>query len=213
MFLSSIPRFALAPVVMAMVAATVSASPAAAQTAPATVRGAIAAMDGPVLTVTTRTGTTVKVKLAETVAVTGLAPIALADIPTDAYVGVAAVPQAGAAAGTPEVAVSIHVFPAAQRGAGEGTRPYDVAPNSSMTNGALAQKLVEKDGQLLTIAFKGGEKQVLVTPQTSLVKFEPGTRAELKPGAQVLLRTTPGADGLPETARVLVGRDGVVPAL
>ncbi len=194
--------------------ALLAATPVLAQGAPTTtVRGAIAAVDGPMLTVTTRAGATVKVKLADATTVTGLVRIALADIPTDAYVGVAAVPQAGVPAGAPERAVSIHVFPPAQRGAGEGTRPYDVAPNSSMTNGALAQKLVEKDGQVLTIAFQGGEKQVLVTPETSLVSFEPGTRAELKPGAQVLLRTTVGTDGGAEASRVLVGRDGVVPAL
>lgn len=194
--------------------ALLAATPVLAQSAPGpTVRGAIAAMDGPMLTVTTRAGATVKVKLADATTVTGLVRTTLAAIPTDAYVGVAAIPQAGAPAGAPERAVSIHVFPPAQRGAGEGTRPYDVAPNASMTNGALSQKLVEKDGQLLTIAFKGGEKQVLVTPETSLVSFEPGTRAELKPGAQVLVRTTMGADGVPESARVLVGRDGVVPAL
>ncbi len=194
--------------------AVLAATPVLAQSAPGpTVRGAIAAMDGPMLTVTTRAGSTVKVKLAEATTVTGLVRTTLSAIPTDAYVGVAAIPQAGAPAGAPERAVSIHVFPPAQRGAGEGTRPYDVAPNSSMTNGALSQKLVEKDGQLLTIAFKGGEKQVLVTPETSLVSFEPGTRAELKPGAQVLMRTTVGADGMAEAARVLVGRDGVVPAL
>lgn len=196
--------------------ALLAASPALAQGAPApttTVRGVIAAVDGALLTVTSRSGASVKVKLADSTTVTALVRTTLAAIPTDAYVGVAAVPQAGAPAGAPERAVSIHVFPAAQRGAGEGTRPYDVAPNASMTNGALAQKLVEKDGQLLTIAFKGGEKQVLVTPETSLVMFEPGTLAEVKPGAQVLMRTTAGADGMAQTGRVLVGRDGVVPAL
>ncbi|WP_341990785.1 hypothetical protein [Azorhizobium sp. AG788] len=194
--------------------ALLAATPVLAQGAPGpTVRGVVAAVDGPMLTVTTRAGASVKVKLAEATTVTGLARITLADMPPDAYVGVAAVPQAGAPAGAPERAVSIHVFPAAQRGAGEGTRPYDVAPNASMTNGALSQKLVAKDGQLLTIAFKGGEKQVLVTSDTSLVSFEPGTRAELTPGAQVLLRTTLGADGGAEASRVLVGRNGVVPAL
>ncbi|WP_051356961.1 hypothetical protein [Azorhizobium doebereinerae] len=224
MSLRRIPRLALAPILPAACLlaafAALPAGPAAAQAAgtttanaPSTVRGAIAAVDGAMLTLTTRAGATVKVRLAATPAVTGLVPITMADIPTDAYVGVAAVPQPGAPAGAPETAVSIHVFQPAQRGVGEGTHGYDVAPNSSMTNGALAQKVVEKDGSLLTIAFKGGEKQVRVTPQTSLVRFEPGSASELKPGAQVLMRTTPGADGVPEAARVLVGRDGVVPAL
>ncbi|WP_188584005.1 hypothetical protein [Azorhizobium oxalatiphilum] len=204
----------LAP--LALAASLIGAIPAMAQGTPApttTLRGVVASVEGSLLTVTTRSGQSVKVKLADKPSVTGLVRISLADIPTDAYVGVAAVPQAGAAPGAPEKAVSVHVFMANQRGVGEGTHPYDVAPTSSMTNGALAQKMVEKDGQLLTIAYQGGEKKVLVTPDTSLVRFEAGTADELKPGAQVLMRTTAGADGLPQAARVLVGRDGVVPAL
>lgn len=188
------------------------ASPVLAQQA-ASVRGTVVAAEGGNLKVHSREGQDVAVVLSEPIRVTGLERITLAEIPANAYVGVASMPQAGAPAGAPEVAVSIHVFPEEMRGAGEGSRGYDLAPNATMTNGAMAQKLVEKTGDRLTIAYAGGEKQVVVKPQTSLVRFVPGTMAEVKPGAHVVIRGTKGSDGAIASQRVIVGRGDVVPAM
>src|SRR5258708_4863480 len=46
------------------------------------------------------------------------------------FVGITAMPQPD---GT-QKAVEIHIFPEALRGTGEGHRPWDLMPNSTMTN-------------------------------------------------------------------------------
>lgn len=187
------------------------AVPAGAQTV--NLRGAIASIEGGKAVVRSREGQDVRVALSDRTTVVGLEALKLSDIPTNAYVGVAALPQEGAKPDAPERAVSIHVFPETARGTGDGTRAYDLAPNATMTNGALAETVVETSGNLLTIAYGGGRKQVLVTPATSLVRFVPGSLDEVKPGARVVIRGVSAADGTLEAQRVLVGRGGVVPAL
>jgi hypothetical protein len=66
-------------------------------------------------------------------------------------------------------AVEVHVFPEDMRGTGEGTRPYDLRPNSTMTNATVAQAVAGNDGQTLTIKYKDGEKKVSVSPDTPVV--------------------------------------------
>ncbi|MFG1373961.1 hypothetical protein V5F32_17425 [Xanthobacter oligotrophicus] len=187
------------------------AIPAVAQTV--NLRGTISSIAGGTAVVHARDGQDVRVALSDRTTVVGLEALKLADIPTHSYVGVAALPQEGAQPGAPERAVSIHVFPEAARGTGDGTRAYDLAPNATMTNGALAETVVETSGNLLTIAYGGGRKQVLVTPATSLVRFVPGSLDEVKAGARVVIRGVSAGDGALEAQRVLVGRGDVVPAL
>lgn len=211
------PKLLTAAVLATAAAVLALAPPAGAQQpapqSPGVVRGTIAAVDGARVVVRTRDGQEVKATLSDRTTVTGLERISLADIAGNSFVGVAAVPQEGAGPGAPERAVSIHLFPEAMRGTGEGTRAYDLSTNASMTNGAVTQKVLEKAGNLLTITFAGGERKILVTPETSLVRFAPGTLAEVKAGAHVVVRGLKTEDGTLEVRRVLVGRDGVVPAL
>lgn len=201
-----------AAALVATLAALAFALPAAAQQA-GNLRGTVTSVEGTKAVVHARDGRDVTVALSDRTTVVGLERLTLADIPANGFVGVASLPQEGAAPGAPERAVSIHLFPEAARGTGEGTRSYDLAPNATMTNGALSEKVVEKSGDLLTIAYAGGTKQVLVTPATSLVRFVPGTLDEVKPGAQVVVRGAKSEAGLVEAQRVLVGRGSVVPAL
>jgi hypothetical protein len=62
---------------------------------------------------------------------------------------------------------------------------------------------------MLTLASKGFEVRVLVPPDTPIVRFEPGNRALIVPGASIVLfRPTPAADGTLHAARVTVGING-----
>jgi hypothetical protein len=47
----------------------------------------------------------------------------------------------------------VHVFPEAMRGTGEGSRPYDLRPNSTMTNATVADSVVGNDGHTLMIKY------------------------------------------------------------
>ena len=180
------------------------------QPQPVRIRGPIESVSGNVLTVKAREGDERKVALTDNVAVTGIVKASLADIKPGSYVGVAAMPQADGV----QKAASVLIFPEAMRGTGEGFRPWDLRPNSTMTNATVDQKVEATDGQTLTVKYKDGEKKVTVSPDTPIVTFAPSTRAELKPGAKVIIMgATRKDDGSLETARVNVGLDGVTPPM
>ena len=123
------------------------------------VRGTIEQVDGPVLTIKSRDGDTLKVKMADDAKVVALVKATLADIKPGLFVGSTAMPQEDGR----WKAVEVHIFPEAMRGTGEGDRPYDYKPKSTMTNGtvsALAKSTVEKaEGTTLTLNYKEGEKE------------------------------------------------------
>jgi hypothetical protein len=188
---------------------------ASAQDKPMRVRGTVEQIDGAMMTVKSREGDTLKVKLADEVKVIALVKSSLADIKPNSFVGSTAMPQPD---GTWK-AVEVHIFPEEMRGTGEGDRPYDYKPQSTMTNGTvnslakttMTGTVASEEGTTLTLDYKGGSKKIDVTPQTVIVSYVPGTREELKPGASIYLpAATRQADGTLLTARVNVGR-GVAP--
>ena len=173
------------------------------------VRGEIQSVNGDILILKARDGTNVTMKMTPNVLVAGVVKIAPADIKDGSYIGVTSVPDAD---GT-QKATEVHVFPESMRGAGEGSRPWDTQPKSSMTNGGLDKTVQSNDGRTLTVKYKGGEKQVLLTPDTKLVSLVPGERSDLKPGAQMIAFTDRSADGALEASRITVGKDGVTPPM
>jgi len=184
-----------------------------AQDKPMRVRGTVEQIDGAMMTVKSREGDTLKVKLADEVKVVALVKASLADIKPNSFVGSTAMPQPD---GTWK-AVEVHIFPEEMRGTGEGDRPYDYKPQSTMTNGTvnslakttMTGTVASEEGTTLTLDYKGGSKKIDVTPQTVIVSYVPGTREELKPGASIYLpAATRQADGTLLTARVNVGRGG-----
>jgi hypothetical protein len=188
---------------------------ASAQDKPMRVRGTVEQIDGAMMTVKSREGDTLKVKLADEVKVVALVKSSLADIKPNSFVGSTAMPQPD---GTWK-AVEVHIFPEEMRGTGEGDRPYDYKPQSTMTNGTvnslakttMTGTVANEEGTTLTLDYKGGSKKIDVTPQTVIVSYMPGTREELKPGASIYIpAATRQADGTLLTARVNVGR-GVAP--
>lgn len=103
------------------------------------------------------------------------------------------------------------MFAPVQRGVGDGFRPWD-RPNSTMTNGAVAETVAGVDGPMLTVKYKDGEKKILVPPEAVILAYVVGGKSDLKPGAHVVvLRALKKPDGSLETNRVNVGRGDVVP--
>jgi len=186
-------------------------SAASAQQPPAVrIRGTIEAVDGPLLTVKSREGTDMKVRVTDNVAVFGVADIAMSEIKPGSYIGVTAMPEPD---GT-QKALAVHIFPEAQRGVAEGFRPWDLRPNSTMTNATVAQTVAGTDGQNILVKYKDGEKKVVVPPGTPIVTFLAGDKSELKPGARILIfGATRKDDGTLEANRVNVGRDGITPPM
>jgi hypothetical protein len=177
--------------------------------APSRVRGTIEGVDGDVITVKSRSGEDVKLHMTADMKVVGIIKIALADIKVGSFIGATTVPGPEGS----QNAVEVHVFPEDMRGTGEGSRPYDLRPNSTMTNATVAQSVVSNDGQTLLIRYKDGEKKVAVSPDTPVVTYVPADKSDLKAGAKVIAFMKKLPDGSFETHRVSVGRDGLTPPM
>jgi len=184
------------------------AGSAVAQDKPVRVRGEIVSLDGSTMTVKARDGATMKIKLADNVGVSGIVPFKLEDIKPNSYIGVSSMPQAD---GT-QRAIHVHVFPEALRGVAEGHFPWDNQPKSMMTNATVANTVKSVDGETITVKYKDGEQKIVVPPNAPIVRYEIGSKADLKNGAAyTVLAATKQADGTYAANRINVGRDGVVP--
>jgi hypothetical protein len=186
------------------------ATPALAQApTPVRIRGAIEAIDGNALFVKSREGATFKIALADNVGVNAVVPIALSAVDSGKFIGAAAMKMPD---GTMR-ALEVLVFPEAMRGAGEGHYPWDLQPESTMTNATVAAVVNANAGRELTVTYKGESLKMLVPADAPIVTFEPADRSLLKPGAHVFLTAQRGADGMLSAARVAVGKDGLVPPM
>lgn len=193
-------------VIMGLVMAGVSASFAADNVR---VRGTVAGIDGSALTVKTREGDTAVIKLADGWKISGVKGASIGDIKTGDFLGIASAPKADGSAGALEVVI----FPAAMKGAGEGSRPWDLQPNSSMTNGTVEEAVSEVDGRTVTLSYSGQQRKISIPANVPIVTFAPATQADLKPGVAVFAFAERGADDGLTASRVVVGNNGVAPPM
>lgn len=177
---------------------------------PGRIRGEIAKADGDMLVLKTRDGAMLNVKLDEKVRVSALVKATLADIKPDSFIGIAGVPQPDGSI----QAFSIHMFLPAQRGVVPDRHgPWDARPNSTMTNGYVANTVAAKDGETLMVKYKDGEKKVVVTPQTAIAAAAPASKDELKAGVQIIIfGWDKQPDGSVLAKTMYVGR-GLTPAM
>jgi hypothetical protein len=195
--------------VIAMVAASSLYAVAQQSPLPSLVRGTVESVEGDVLSVKSRSGEDVELHMTGDIRVVGITSISLSDIKVGSFIGTTTVPGPD---GMP-TAVEVHVFPEDMRGTGEGSRPYDLRPNSTMTNATVTESVVGNDGHTLLVKYKDGEKKVVVTPETPVVTYVPADKSDLKAGAKVIAFMKKLPDGSFETNRVSVGRDGLTPPM
>jgi hypothetical protein len=196
-------------VAVAMVAASTMYAIAQQPPTPSRVRGTIEGVDGDVLAVKSRSGDDFSLRMTGDIRVVGITKIALTDIKVGSFIGTTTVPGPDGI----QNALEVHVFPESMRGTGEGSRPYDLRPNSSMTNATVAESVVGNDGHTLLVKYKDGEKKVQVSPETPVVTYVPADKSDLKAGAKVIAFMKKLPDGTFETSRVSVGRDGLTPPM
>lgn len=196
-------------VAVAMVVASCLYAVAQQPPSPTRVRGTIEGVDGDMLAVKSRAGEDFRLRMTADMRVVGIAKISLSDIKVGSFIGTTTVPGPDGA----QNAVEVHVFPEDMRGTGEGSRPFDLRPNSTMTNATVAQTVAGTDGHTLLIKYKDGEKKVVVSPETPVVTYVPADKSELKAGAKVIAAMKKLPDGSYETNRVSVGRDGLTPPM
>jgi hypothetical protein len=160
------------------------------------------------ITVVTRGGDKVTLKLADPVLVAWIVPTPLDAIQPNSFVGVTAVPGGNGALN----ALEVHVFPEAMRGSGEGHRPWDLVPDSTMTNGTVGNVIVS-NGRILTVGYKGGEQKIFVPEKAPVVTYQPANRDALIKGAHVIVVATEAPDGSRTAVRISVGKDGLIPPM
>jgi hypothetical protein len=177
---------------------------------PARIRGEITKTDGSMMSLKTRDGAMLDVKLADDVRVAALVKATLADIKPDTFIGVAGVPEADGSI----KAYSIHIFLPAQRGVvADRHGPWDGKPNSTMTNGYVANTVTVKDGDTLMVKYKEGEKKVVVTKDTVIAAVAPGNKDELKAGTPIIImQSDKQPDGTVLAKNLYVGR-GAAPGM
>ena len=179
MYKPNMTRWTLGAAALALIFATATFAQQ-----PGRIRGQIEKADGAMLSLKTRDGAVLDVKLADDVRVSALEKASFSDIKNDSFLGIAGIPQPD---GSIE-AFSIHIFLPAQRGVVPDRHgPWDARPNSTMTNAYVENIVASKDGQVLTVKYKDGEKKVIVTPQTVIAAAAPAKKEELKPGAQIII--------------------------
>jgi hypothetical protein len=203
---------------LALSALALGAAPTATLAQPRTpttrIRAVIEKVDGNVLMLKARSGDQMKVTMADNYRVAAMVKATLADLKPDTYIGVTAMPQADGS----QKAIAIHIFQPNQRGTGEGHRPWDLTPGSTMTNAAIDTTVASTDGQVIMVKYKQGDKidtkKVIVTPQTVIVRYVPGDKNELKPGVHIIIgAATKNDDGSYSAGALNYGRDGIVPPM
>ena len=189
--------------------AALAAVPAMAQ-APPTVRlrGVIEKVDGQTVLAKSDKGEDLKLNLADKMLVVEVVKASLADIKPGDFIGSGAMPQPDGS----QKAIEVHIFAESMRGTGEGFRPWDGAPNSTMTNGTVATSVTSVDGPVITVKYKDGDKNIVVGPDVPIVRFVIGDMSEVKPGvAFAIVAAVKQPDGSFNINRINVGKDGVVP--
>jgi hypothetical protein len=171
-------------------------------------RGVIEKVDGNKVTAKSDKGDALTLNLADKILVVAVVKASLADIKDGAYIGSGAMPQPDGS----QKAIEVHIFAESMRGTGEGFRPWDGAPNSTMTNGTAGATVTGVDGPVITVKYKDGDKKIIVTPDVPIVRYEVVDLSALKPGvAFSVLAAVKAPDGSYDIKRINVGRDGVVP--
>jgi hypothetical protein len=191
-----------------ILAACLAAGPAFAQDTTRRVRGAIDAVNGRTLSVTDRGGNPLTITLKPNATIVAIVPASLSDITKGSFVGSAAMPGPDGRL----LAIEVHIFPESMRGTGEGHRPFDLKPESTMTNGTVGDVTATSD-TTLTVRYAGGEKQIAITPTTIIVTYAPGDPSLLAPGQYFTLVATVNPDGTLTTDRINVGKNGLVPPM
>jgi len=182
---------------------------APAPTPPVRVRGTVQKLENNVLTVRSRDKSVVSIKLADNFAVLGITNANLADVTAGKFIGTATLGERNGAL----VALEVHVFPESMRGLGEGHYPWDLKPDSKMTNANVASVTRIGKDRILTVQYKGGEQKVLVPESAKIVIYVPAKRSALKRGAHIFAVAQRQPDGSLTAARVGVGLKGITPPM
>jgi hypothetical protein len=168
------------------------------------IRGTVSSFDGKMVSVKARDGRDLQVEVPDNLPVAVTQALKLSDLKPGQPVGVTTVKRPDGQL----VAIDVRPIPPT---AALGLSPYDLQPNSTMTNAALEGAVQGTGGQELTLNYKTGTVKVLVPEGTPMSRAAPGERADIKPGVGIYIAAKPASDGKLTALRLQVGKDGVNP--
>ena len=187
--------------------------PAGAQQAPqgtpTRIRGTVEKLDGQALTVKSREGETVTIALADNVAVAYLVKKNVGDIKPGDYIASTGIKGTDGKLH----AIEVRIFPESLRGAGEGQYPWDLKPDSVMTNATVGTITQAPQGNVIKVSYKGTESEYTVDPTTPIFANATGDRGLLAPGAAVFVIASKQDDGKLTSTRLYVEKDGIKPPM
>jgi hypothetical protein len=186
--------------------------PAGAQQAPqgtpTRIRGTVETLDGQALTVKSPEGQTVTIALADNVAVAYLVKKNVGDIKPGDYIASTGIKGTDGKLH----AIEVRIFPESLRGAGEGQYPWDLKPDSVMTNATVGTITQAPQGNVIKVSYKGAESEYTVDP-TPIFANATGDRSLLVPGAAVFVIASKHDAGKLTSARLYVEKDGIKPPM
>lgn len=195
-----------------IVAVGLVAVPALAQTpptgTPVRVRGTVDKLDDRVLTVKTRDGQLQPVTLTDDASVIALVKKTVDDIkPGDTVASTGVKGKDGKIH-----AVEVRVLP---RPFADGGRqyPWDLMPDSVMTNATVGTVTKTPDGAVFHVTFKDGESDYTIGPDTAILAHVPADTGLLVPGAAVVLFALKQDDGKITSRAVVAEKDGIKPPM
>ncbi len=188
--------------------------PALAQTppqgAPTRIRGTVEKLDGQTLLVKSRDGAELKIAMAPKFGVLGVVKKTVADIKPGDFVAATSVKGTDGK----QHAVELHIFLDAQRGVvPEAQLPWDLVPDSLMTNAIVGKVTGMPGNEVLQMKYKGNEAEIVVDKDIPIVSYVPADASLLKPGAAIFMIAFKQADGSLSAPRVTAEKDGVKPPM
>ncbi len=175
---------------------------------PVRLRATVESYAAPILVIKERSGKVISLTVPDETGVVEVIRTDITSIQPGSFIGTAALPRVD---GRLE-ALEVVVFPEAARGSGEGHYPWDLKPDSSMTNATVADLARSPNGRTLTLRYKDGEKTVIVPDGVPIVTFRPGDRTLIVPGAKVFI-VADVSDDQYTVRRLLIGRNGLTPPM
>jgi hypothetical protein len=110
-------------------------------------------------------------------------------------------------------AIEVRIFPESLRGAGEGQYPWDLKPDSVMTNATVGTITQAPQGNVIKVSYKGTKSEYTVDPTTPIFANATGDSSLLIPGAAVFVIASKHDDGKLTSTRLYVEKDGIKPPM
>jgi hypothetical protein len=205
---------------LAVIASVVLWSPGAhaQEPEPDRIRGVISEVGNPSIVLKTRDGKDVRVEIPDNVSIFALSKGRFTDLDLGTYVGAVAVKMDEYSPIVRDSAVWLHkgfelrIIDEELRGIALGHKKWDLTPDSIISHGWV------DDIEVRVISIKWGptdydETDVEVPRNAPVHRMSLGNKGLIKPGAHVLAGANKTADGRYVAAFLIIGKDGVVPAM